>query len=156
MDRSFVERNAKELARLRAIVERATDDDLRVHVNPECTVAGVLAHVAFWDARALLLGRKLQRGEAFSPAEAEPEDVSWINDSTRPLIEAIPPREAARLALRIAEETDAVMAALTPEQVAHTWPTDPKSLVNPLRAAHRGEHVDDIEAALARGQSARG
>ena len=58
-----------------------------------------------------------------------------------------PPREAARLALRLAEETDARVASLPP---AKLWPLDPSSLINPLRAAHRGEHLDEIEAALGR------
>jgi hypothetical protein len=28
------------------------------------------------------------------------------------------------------------------------WPDDATSPLNPLRAAHRGEHLDEIEAAL--------
>lgn len=46
------------------------------------------------------------RGVPFSPSDAEPEKVDWVNDATRPLILAIAPREAAKLALRLAEETD--------------------------------------------------
>src|ERR687888_239712 len=132
---------------MRRLIERVSDDDLRRPVNPQWTVAGVLGHIAFWDLRSLWLADKLERGEAFTASDVEPEDVSWINDSTRPLIHAIPPRELARLALRTAEEIDRRVAAIDP---AHTWPTDPESLLNPLRAAHRGEHLDEIEAALAR------
>lgn len=93
---------------------------------------------------------KLERGVPFEPSEVEPDSPDWINDSTRPLIDALAPRAAADLALRIAEEIDAKIAALPPELAARTWPTDPKSLVNPLRAAHRAEHLDEIEAALGR------
>ncbi len=42
-----------------------------------------------------MLADKLERGVPFSPSDAEPEDVDWINDATRPLIHAIAPREAA-------------------------------------------------------------
>src|SRR5439155_215005 len=98
-------------------------------------------------ARNLMLAAKLERSVPFSPSDVEPEDVSWINDATRPLIHAIPPRDAARLALRLAEETDARVASLPP---AKLWPADPTSLVNPLRAAHRAEHLDEFEAALGR------
>ena len=133
---------------MRALVDRATDDDLRRNVNEHWTVAGVLGHVAFWDERQLFLLDKLERGIAFTDGDVEPEDVSWINDSTRPLIHAIAPREAARLAVRIAEEIDGRLARLSPALGAWTWPTDPASLVNPLRAAHRGEHLDEIEAML--------
>lgn len=147
-ERSYIERNTRERDRLRALVERLSDDELRRKVNEHWTVAGVLGHVAFWDARALFLADKLVRGVPFTPSEVEPEDVAWINDSARPLIHAIAPREAARLALRIAEETDRRIASLPPELAARTWPEDPTSLLNPLRAAHRGEHLDEVEAAL--------
>src|SRR5205807_636146 len=143
---SYVEQNTRERERLRALVERLSDDDLRRPVNEHWTVAGVLGHIAFWDARALVLADKLERGEPFTPSDVEPEDVTWINDSTRPLIHAIAPRDAARLALRQAEQTDGRVAVITPTRM---WPLDPNSLVNPVRAAHRGEHLDEIEAVLA-------
>lgn len=149
-DGSYVERNHRERERLRALVGRLGDDDLTRTVDGSWTIAAVLGHVAFWDARQLYLVRKLERGAAFEPGEAEPEPPDWINDSTRRLIEALTPRAAADLALRLAEEIDAKIAALPPELSARTWPADPKSLVNPLRAAHRGEHLDEIEAALRR------
>ncbi len=145
LDRSFVEQNARELERMRALVGRLRDDELRLAVNDHWTVAGVLGHIAFWDARVLALADKLERRVAFSPSDAEPEDVDWINDATRPLIHAIEPREVAQLALRLAEETDRRVASLPPDRM---WPDDPDSPVNPLRANHRGKHLDDIEAAL--------
>src|SRR2546429_557326 len=83
-------------------------------------------------------------GQASSESDAEPEAVSWINDSTRPLILAIPPRDAAKLAFGIAEQTDEKVAALPPEKM---WPLDTTCPLNPLRASHRGEHLDEIEAA---------
>lgn len=145
---SFVAANDRERDRLRALVGRLSDAELRRPVNPQWTVAGVLGHVAFWDARVLALLEKLERGVAFTSSDVEPEDPSLLNDATRPLIHALAPREAAELALRIAEETDRRVAAIDP---ARLWPTDPQSLINPLRAAHRGEHLDEIEAALSRG-----
>lgn len=147
-DRSYVEQNTRERERLRALVERLSDDELRGKVNEHWTVAGVLGHVAFWDACALVLADKLVRGVPFSPSDAEPEDVDWINDATRPLIHAIAPREAAQLALRLAGETDHRIASLPPALIAATWPNDLNSPLNPLRAAHRAEHLDEIEAAL--------
>jgi hypothetical protein len=148
-DRSYVEDNARELERLRSLVDRLADEDLRLQANDSWTVAGVMGHIAFWDARALYLARKLEAGVPFSADEDEPEDVDWINDSARPLIHAIPPREAALLSLRIGQETDELVASLTPEQASHAWPGDPTSPLNLLRASHRGEHLDEIEAALA-------
>jgi hypothetical protein len=145
---SFVDRNGVELERLRALVNRLSDEELARPVNESWTVAGVLGHVAFWDGRALFLAEKLSRGDPFTASDDEPEDVDWINDANRPLIHAIAPRQAADLALRIAEETDERVASLPPELVAKSWPADPMSPLNPLRASHRGEHLDEIEAAL--------
>ena len=144
LDRSYVEENARELERMRALVEGLGQGELRAPANPHWTVAGVLGHIAFWDARALGLAAKLERGVPFSPSEEEPEDVDWINDATRPLIHAIEPSETARLALRMAEETDSRVASLDPAKV---WPNDPDCPLNAFRSQHRGEHLDDIEAA---------
>jgi|SRR5689334_14176889 len=142
---SYVEVNHRELARMRAIVERLDDHQLQGAVNEYWTVAGVLGHIAFWDARALALADRLEHGRPFTPDDDEPEDVDWINDASRPLIHAIEPRAAAELALRLAEETDARMASMDPDRM---WPNVPDSPLNPVRASHRGEHLDEIEAAL--------
>ena len=144
-DRSYIEENTRERERLRALVERLDEEGLRIPVNEYWTVAGVFGHIAFWDARVLSLADKLERGEPFSPSDTEPEDVDWINDASRPLIHAVPPVEAARLALRIAEETDARVATLPVDRL---HPRDPDSPLYALRADHRGEHLDEVEAAL--------
>ena len=144
-DRSYNDENTRERERLRALVERLDEDELRAQVNEHWTVAGVLGHIAFWDARILALADKMERGVPFSPDDTEPEDVDWINDASRPLIHAIPPLEAARLALQIAEETDIRVASLPVDRL---WPQDPDSPLYALRASHRGEHLDDVEAAL--------
>src|SRR5437764_11610914 len=144
-DRVYVERNTRERERLRALIERVTDDDLRLPVNEYWTVAGVLGHIAFWDARVLALAGKLERDVPFSDSDSEPEDVDWINDSSRPFIHAVEPRALANLALELAEETDRKVATLPPERL---YPTDPDSPLYAFRSSHRGEHLDDIEAAL--------
>lgn len=140
-----VEANERERERLRALIERLTDDDLARKVDERWTVADVLGHIAFWDARALYLASKLEGGEPFVAGEHEPEDVDWINESAWPLIREIPARQAARLALRLAEETDSLVARV---DAAKCWPAEPSSPLNPRRATHRGEHLDQIEQAL--------
>jgi hypothetical protein len=144
-DRPYVEENARELDRMRALVARLGDEDLLTRVNEHWTVAGVLGHIAFWDARVLALADKIEHGIPFSPDDDDPEDVDWINDASRPLIHAIDPREAATLAVRLAEETDQRVASLPPDRF---WPNDPNSPVSAVRASHRAEHLDDIERVL--------
>ena len=154
VDRSLIEQNERERERLRSLVSRLSDEELSGSVNEHWTVAGVLGHIAFWDGRALVLAGKLVDGVPFTASDEEPEDVDWINDASRPLIHAIPPRQLADLALRVAEETDAAVAALPPELAARTYPTDPSSPLNAVRAHHRAQHLDEIEAALGRVPSA--
>src|SRR5919108_3508258 len=141
-DRAYIDENASELHRMRALVERLGDDELRAQVNERWTVADALGHIAFWDARNLALAVKLESGVPFSRSDDEPEEVDWINDAAHPLIQAIEPRAAARLSLRLARETDERMASIPPERM---YPLDPSSPINPLRATHRREHLDDIE-----------
>lgn len=141
----YIAKNTRERERLQHLVETLSDEDLRRPVNEHWTIAAVMGHIAFWDARSLWLADKIDSGVPFTSSDIEPDDVTWINDSNRGLIHAIDPREAARFALRTAQQTDDRVARMDP---AKTWPTDPESLLNPMRAAHRGEHLDEIEEAL--------
>ena len=141
----YGEANHRERERLRGLVRRLGPDELRTHVSDAWTVADVFGHLAFWDSRNLVLGKKLEHGLPFTPSDDEPDNVDWINDAMHPLIHAIETMEAARVALRLAEETDQLMISLDPSRL---WPVDPNSKVNPLRASHRAEHLDQIEAAL--------
>ena len=147
IDRSYVEENTRELARLRALVKRVSDADLARRLNPEWTIAATLLHVAYWDARAMWLADKIERDEPFTAAEVEPEPPDWLNDTVRPFLHAIAPRAAAELTLRTAEECDRRMAALPPDKV---FPNDKTSLLNAFRSGHRREHLDEIEAFLRR------
>lgn len=143
-DRPYIQVNDRERERLREFIDGLDDDALAAPANDYWTVAGVLGHMAYWDIRVLVLAEKIDRGEPWVAGDAEPEG-DWLNDSTRPLIHAIAPREAARFALRIAEETDARVAGLPLDRMA---PLDPDSPIDPVRGEHRGEHLDELERAL--------
>jgi hypothetical protein len=141
----YVVENRRELERMRTLAEGLSEGNLRLPVNEFWTVAGVFGHIAFWDARILALAGKVDRGEPFTESDTEPEDVDWINDASRPLIHAVPPAELVPLALQIAQDTDERVAALPPDRM---WPQDPNSPIYCVRASHRGEHLDEVEAAL--------
>jgi len=143
----YISSNRRELERMRALVTRLDDKQLQRQVNADWTVAALLGHLAFWDARNLSLIDKWESGRAQpSHADWEPEDVHWINDAARELIHAVPPRRCAELALSIASETDRRVEQLSPALLqANTAAGSP---LNPSRADHRREHLDDIEAAL--------
>jgi len=80
------------------------------------TVPAVLAHIGYWDARAI--SWLDQWGGGVTPAPDESENVEAVNESAKPLWLALPPREAARLALQLAEEADGTVQALSDERLA--------------------------------------
>lgn len=148
-DRSYIDTNLRGLERLRNLVEGADEDALTAPVNEYWSVAGVLAHMAWWDARVVVFADKIDRGDPWVPTDEEPEG-DWLNDTTRLVIEGLAPhapRAAAELALRMAERADARVAELPLDRMA---PRDPASPIHPDRADHRIEHLDEIVAALER------
>ncbi len=108
------------------------------------TVAAVLAHIAYWDARAIFWLDKWRRGA--EPSNYEHENVDAVNDSAKPLCLALRPRDAAQLALRLAEEADGKVAALSDATLAKIRAAGSPPF-NLSRAIHRKEHLDDIERA---------
>lgn len=145
-DRSYIAENDRERRRLEALVA-ALDDAALGHPMPAgWTVAGVLAHLAFWDQRIIVFIDTLTRG-AKVPVESA-EDVDWINDAAKPAQLALPPRRAATLAVETARATDHAVATLSDELLARN-----AAAGNPIylmRAQHRREHLDEIEKVLGR------
>ena len=146
-DRSYIGENDRERHRLEALVGKLDDGALSRAMPAGWTVAGVLAHLAFWDQRIVLLVELLKRG-ATVPMEL-PIDVDWINDAAKPMQLAVPPRRAATLAVETARASDRAVATLSDELLAKNAAAG--GPINVLRAAHRREHLDEIEQALARG-----
>ena len=144
VDRSYVAENAAELRRLRGLVERLSDADLARPTAGGWTVASSLAHVAFWDQRVLFWLDRWDRGEA--PRAVDHAEVDWINDAGKPLLLALPPRVAARLAVEIADRLDRRLAALPDERIAANHAAGEPLLL--ARARHRKTHLDEIEQIL--------
>src|SRR5262249_61752566 len=95
---SHVTENNHARARLRALVDRLSDGDLARPLEAGWTVGAVLAHLAFWDQRALLLIERWEKeGPHAVPRSIDGKDVDWINDSAKALCLALAPRAAARL-----------------------------------------------------------
>jgi uncharacterized damage-inducible protein DinB len=146
LDKSYIAENDAERERLKQLVQNLSDEQLSRPMPTGWTVSGVLAHMAFWDARALYLMDKWEGGAEPSQADWEPDDIDWINDSAKPLCLALEPRTAAQLALQTAEETDRRVAALSDELLERIIAVMPP--FNLSRAGHRKEHLDDIERYL--------
>ena len=149
---SHVSENNEQRARLRALVDRLSDADLARPLSGGWTVAAVLAHVAFWDQRALVLIEQWEKdGPRTPPRSIDEKDVDWINDSAKALYLALPPRAAARLAVTVADAVDRRVEGLSDELVAANAAAGKP--INLLRAEHRREHLDEIEHAFGQSRS---
>lgn len=146
-DRSYVAENEAQLTRMRDLVESMSDAELAEPMEAGWTVAAVLGHLAFWDQRIVTLvdrwGADGKGTPPDSPGSYDEEAVDWINDAAKPLALALPPRVAAQVAVEAAAAADARVAALSAERLAENERTG--LYINPLRADHRQEHLDDIE-----------
>jgi uncharacterized damage-inducible protein DinB len=143
VDRTYIALNDAARSRLRALVARLTDADLARPMPAGWTVASVLGHVAFWDQRILVLLDRWEQSPSTVPRAINEADVDWVNDATKPLLLAMPPRRAAELTVAIAEAVDARVAAPPDDLLARNEAAGSPLLMT--RAVHRGEHLDEIE-----------
>ncbi len=144
---SYVTENNEQRARLRVLVDRLSDGDLARPLEAGWTVGAVLAHLAFWDQRTLILIERWEKeGPRTPPRSIDAKDVDWINDSAKALCLALPPRAAARLAVATADAVDRRVEALSAELVAANAAAGKP--LNLFRAEHRREHLDEIEHAF--------
>jgi hypothetical protein len=132
------ERNAASLARLRALMDRLSDEELGRPLGNGWTAAAEIAHLAFWDRRASILLDKWTR-DGMSPS---PMDVDVINDALLAQWVLIPPRLAVDDALAAGEEINAKIAALSDRFVDAIREGQ---VVRLDRAHHRTDHLDELE-----------
>ncbi len=137
-----VAQNREQLERLRRLVARLSDVDLRRELPDGWTIADALAHLTFYDRRAQILLERFAREGVF----ASPYDYETINSSLLHLTRRIPPREIAAEVVAAAEAADQAAAA-TPETLFGEIRR--LNQVKLERAEHRRSHLDDIEALLA-------
>ena len=145
-DRSYISENEAQLRRMRDLLDGRSDDQLARPMEAGWTVAAVLAHVAFWDYRIVTQLERWGPDGRGAPPTYEEEAVDWINDAAKPIFLAIPPGIAAGVALDAAEAADRAVAEMSDELLAMNDETG--LIINPVRAEHRAEHLDDLERAF--------
>jgi hypothetical protein len=137
-------RNRAARERLEGVIARVGNRD--VVLDDGWTVAALLAHMAFWDRLAAArLEKHLREGQ---PPIFAPDAVTDLtNAAAMRQWKETPPRVAGTQAREAAAEID---------QLIETLPADKldglKALGRPFlidRSAHRKEHLDQIERALA-------
>jgi len=141
LDRSFIEQNRASSERIRNLAARLTDEEMQTKVGEHWTVGIVFAHLAWWDRRVMyVLDMTEKDGELFIP-----EIDIFVNDLSLPLWAAIPPREAARIAIETSETLDKRLEGYSPTLLEEIYSYNKRWVI---RALHRAEHLDEANAAL--------
>jgi PAS domain-containing protein len=134
--------NTTERLHLAALINQLSDDQLSHPMDAGWTVSAVLAHLAFWDIRALVLIEKWQK-DGIGPS---PMDTDVVNEVTRKFFLAISPRKAAETALESAAAIDQIIEQLSPEMTTAIDTIGKTVHLN--RADHRRMHLGEIEKTL--------
>jgi Mycothiol maleylpyruvate isomerase N-terminal domain len=143
LDRSFVEHNHASTNRIRDLAARLSDEEMQHPVGEHWTVSVALAHIAFWDRRVMYVLDMTERNGKVSV----PEIDIFVNDLSLPLWAAIPPREASRIAIETAETLDKRLESFPPALLEEIYAYNERWV---MRDRHRGEHLDEVDAALKR------
>jgi hypothetical protein len=141
LDNSFLEQNCTLTERIRTLAARLTDAEMQHPVGEHWTVGIAFAHLAFWDRRVMyVLDVTEKQGKLFVP-----EIDIFVNDLSLPLWAAIPPRQAARIAIETAETLDNRLQEFPRSLLEEIFNYNKRWVV---RALHRNEHLNDVDAAL--------
>jgi hypothetical protein len=141
LDRTFIELNRASTERIRALAARLTDEEMQTKVGEHWTVGILFAHLAWWDRRVMyVLDMTEKDSRLFIP-----EIDIFVNDLSLPLWAAIPPRDAARIAIETSETLDKRLEDYSPELLEEIYNYNERWVI---RALHRGEHLDEADEAL--------
>ena len=143
MDTGYNERNRMQTQRLKDL-RRLSDEDLQRPVGEHWTVGIALAHIQYWDGRAVGALEAWRRHSLPLTLWTDGEGV--INDVLLPVWSQCSPREALEQAIRTAEVLDRIVEDLGPEEAEAVAAQRYRVLD---RSAHRSEHLDEVDAALA-------
>src|SRR3989304_8758913 len=109
---------------------------MQTRVGEHWTVAIALAHLAWWDRRVMyVLDMTAKEGKFFNP-----EIDIFVNDLSLPLWAAIPPREAARIAIETSEDLDQRLEAYPQGLLEEIYNYNKRWVI---RSLHRNEHLDE-------------
>jgi hypothetical protein len=142
----FIQENSDSRRRLESLARSLSDADLARSTSYGWTVAALLAHLAFWDQRVLVLVQRWKE----EGVDSSPIDARAVNESLRVLCHALDPRAAVQLCLASAAAVDAEIETLTlewMEKIEQQMEAEPFQF-RPDRSLHRNDHLNDIEKLL--------
>ena len=142
MDTSYNERNRLQTQRLKKL-RRLSDEDLRHPVGEHWTVGVALAHIQYWDGRAVGALEAWRRHGLPLTLWINGENV--VNDVRLPVWRELAPRQALEQAIDTAEVLDRVVEDLSPGEAEAVAAQRPRVLD---RSLHRSEHLGEVRRAL--------
>ena len=143
MERTFIAENDAEREHLRKLVQALSDSDLAGNIGHGWTAGIALAHLAFWDRLWLA---KMEEFERVQEVKLPKLDPNPLNDGMLVWWQNIAPVQLRYEVVAAAEAIDKKVASLPDWIIEPILATRPRTLI---RAAHRREHLGEIEAALA-------
>ena len=143
MNAEIVAANSESRQKLYSFLGQLSEQDLRRVNSDGWTVAALVAHLGHMDQRMLVLLRRW----AIEGVSNSPTDPGLTNDMFLPFALELEPQAAIRLSLSLAEELDAVLAAVSDELVSEIEASGTFFRFN--RALHRYAHMEQITQMLA-------
>ncbi len=141
LDPTYKDLNRASTERIKKLAASLSDEEMQTRVGQHWTVAIALAHLAFWDRRVMyVLDMTTRDGRLFVPQI----DI-FVNDLSLPLWTAIPPRDAARIAIETSEDLDKRLEVYPQGLLEEIYKYNKRWVI---RALHRNEHLDEVDAAL--------
>ena len=143
MAADYIVDNARERARLDALLDTLSDEDLSRRLDNGLTIAGVLVHMAFWDDYCT----ELLRQWSLAGPIASRSNFEAVNGAIGHLASVIAVGSARDLARSAAALVDAQVEALSPDLAAIVLEAGGSDLFI-RRSVHRALHLDQIEGAI--------
>lgn len=141
-DQNFSQENHASQLELTEFISQLSNEQLYREMPAGWNVLAVLAHLAFWDQRAIILIKKWQQ-EGIS---GSPMDTDVINETTRSFFRDLDPEKTKRSVSQSAVEMDALIDSLPDDFLQEI--REKGSTVHLNRAEHRRMHVKEIKSAL--------
>ena len=142
METGYDERNRAQTQRLKAL-RSLSDGDLRRPVGEHWTVAVALAHIQYWDGRAVGALEAWRRHGL--PLTLWINGEAIVNDVRLPAWRDLEPREALEQAIHTAGVLDRIVENLSPAEAADVSAQRYRVLD---RSLHRSEHLAEVDRAL--------
>jgi DinB superfamily len=141
--REIVERNRSSLERFRAIGSALSDEELDRTIDAPWTVAGLFAHIAFWDRFVFQRWRLAAEQGERTPTQVDGAVMDRINDASLRQWLAIPARIAVDEFIAAAEELEELVSRLDGTIVSALATEGRERLAD--RSLHRADHLRTIE-----------